>query len=150
MSNIKFYMQEVDKNGQVVEGTLRDLEVDFEGLRYCKAEGLFDIGKPKIYTETYADSDKVRTYIPEDLVNEATTVTLTLYFVGDTAQQSLLDFNEYIRRGYHEFWDTQRNLRFVFYVGNEIKISEEQYKSGTLYYEVKYTLNNIYGRTYKI
>lgn len=148
--DIKFYMQEVDKNGSAIDGTLRDLEADFEGLRYCKAEGLLDIGKPRIYTETYADSNKVRTYIPDELTNEATTVTLTLYFVGDNALDTLTAFNEYLRHGYHEFWDTQRMLKFTFYVGSDIKISEEQYKSGTIYYEVKYTLNNIYGKTYKI
>ena len=150
MDKIEFFMQALDDKGEVVAGSQRNLEVDFEGLRYCKAEGFLDIGKPRIYTETYADSDKVRTFIPEELTNEPTTVMLTLYFIGEEAQQTLQSFNEYIRQGRHEFWDTKRNLKLTFYLGSEIKISEEQYKGGTPYYEVTYTLNNIYGRTFKI
>ena len=36
---IKFYMQEVDKDYVPKEGTLKDLEVDFKGLRYSSCSG---------------------------------------------------------------------------------------------------------------
>ena len=79
----KFYMQATDSKGVALEGApIKDLEVDFEGLRYLKATGLNDIGEARVYTETFADSDRTRVYIPSEVTHKQTTVTLSLVFIG--------------------------------------------------------------------
>lgn len=143
-------MQEVTlKNGGYVkvEGTIKDLETDFGGLKYMKCEGLEDIGEARIYTETYADSDRARVYIPTELTNEPTTVKLTLIFVGDNRRSSFNSFNEYIRNGFHAYWDTARNKELIFYVKDQIKPSDDIYKGSTPYIQCTYTLTNVFGKT---
>lgn len=146
----KFYMQEVDKNGSPKAGTKKDLETDFIGLKYLKAEGINTIGKPKIYTEEYADSHNIRVYIPEDLKNETTTISLTLLFIGDSRQETYDSFNEYVRNGFHKYWDTARNKSFTFYVDDEIKPTEDTMKGGMHYIKATYKLHNITGKTTKV
>ena len=87
MNDIKFYMQECDKKGVLVEGTKKDLEADFEGLRYMEAKGISKVGKVKnVYTEQYADSNTLRTWHPSEngevTTHEATTIQLKLLFYG--------------------------------------------------------------------
>ena len=73
-------MQQVD-NDQLVVGTRKDLEVDFDGLRYSAAKGINTIGKARIFTEKYADSDRMRVYVPKEVTNDPTTITFTFYFL---------------------------------------------------------------------
>lgn len=144
--DIKFYMQRIDIEGQPV----KDLETDFEGLKYSKCEGINNIGKPRVYTEEYADSNKLRVYIPEDVTNDATTVNLKLYFIGDNMQNTFDAFNEYITGGTYVFWDTKRMKKITFILADEIKPSEEQWINDTRYMEVTYKLQCIYGKAEKI
>lgn len=124
-----------------------DIEASFAGLKYLKCEGLEDIGKPKIYSEEYADSSRTRVYIPETLNNEPTQVKLTLLFVGANRRAVLNEFNEYIRQGFHRYYDTARKRELVFYIDSEIKISDDLLKGSTPYIQCTYTLKNVYGKT---
>ena len=147
MNDIKFYMQECDKNGVLVEGTKRDLEADFDGLRYAKCEGLNDYGKPRIYTESYADSETLRTYIPKELTNDAIKITFTFYFIGEDRQKTYHEFVEYIRNGYHVYYDTARNRKFYFCVVDELKTANEVFHGSTPYLEFKFSVQNLKGKT---
>ena len=123
--NHKFYMRYCDINGGYVTSPPSaggdivvdedkylkenkiDLEAYFVGLKYAKCEGLDTIGKPKnIYTETYCDAEKKRVYMPDNITkkitNEPTTITLTLYFVGENRERVMEKFNEYVRNGFHK------------------------------------------------
>ena len=72
-------MVECDNKGKVADDAVElDLEEHFSGLTYMKAEGLNKLGKPRVYTEKFADSDRLRVYKPDDTIREATTVTLSL------------------------------------------------------------------------
>lgn len=147
----KFYMQECDKDGVLVEGTLKDLEVDFESLKYLKIEGIEKIGAAKnIYEEKYSDSDKIRVYIPEVVQNESTTITLSLLFVGDNRFKVRDDFNEYIRHGLKKYWDTARGKWFIFYVKDELPIGESMWYGSTPYLKCDYKLCNLYGKTFEL
>ena len=67
-----------------------DIEEHFVGLLYMRAEGMNDIGKSKnVYTETYADSDRLRVYLPNDgnYTNDATKITMHFLVVGDEASR---------------------------------------------------------------
>lgn len=157
-SKYKFYMIACDKDGNVTQSTEKDLETDFNGLVYSKCEGLDTIGAAKnIYEEKYADSDKIRVYMPVitdesgntifDIKNEPTIIKLTLFFVGTNRITNRDTFNEYIRNGFHKYWDTARKKMFQFYVTKELPVGEEKWYGSTPYLKCEYTLNNIHGKT---
>ena len=151
MSDYKFYMQKVEWDSTTqehikVDGTLKDLEVDFVGLRYAKCEGLNNIGEHRVYTEEYADDNRVRVYMSNTQTHKATEVKLTLYFVGENRQESFDAFNEYVLDGTHVYYDTARNKQLVFYVSKPISPSQDMYKGNTPYIEATYTLSNVYGK----
>lgn len=147
----EFYMQGCTADGVLIGGTLKNLEKDFEGLRYAKCEGLEDIGAAKnIYEEVYSDADQVRVYIPNEVKNEATEIILTLYFTGDSRSSVRDEFNEYIRNGYHRYWDTARNKWFVFYVKDKLNVGESMWHGSTPYIKCEYKLKNIFGKTFEV
>ena len=154
MEGYRFYMQECDKDGNPVDGTLKDLESDFVGLRYSKCEGINAFGASKnIYTETYSDSDRVRAYVPEKVMRETTDIKFTFYFFGNSAerQDSFEKFMEYINRGYHLYWDTARNRKFIFTPPKDsIEPSDEMWYGGMPYFKVVIKLQNIMGNTSKV
>ena len=148
----EFFMQECDKHGKLLAGTTaKNLEVDFNGLRYSKAEGLDAIGKPKnIYTEKYSDSDRTRVYIPENITNEPTTVKFTFYFIGDERQKTYHEFLEYVRKGFHRYYDTYRNKYLYFFVDSELKPAEEKLYGSVPYLKFELTVQNIFGKTFDV
>lgn len=148
-ANFKFYMQEVEWNGSeyVPIGVQKDLEKDFDGLIYEKCQGLDAIGSARIYKEEYADSDRLRVFIPTELTNEATEVNLSLYFIGENRRKTFDSFCEYIRKGYHLYYDNVRKKNLYFYVEKPIKINEDENKGSTPYINAIFTLQNIFGKT---
>ena len=147
-SKYKFYMIACDKDGTVIQNSEKDLERDFDGLVYSKCEGLETIGAAKnIYEEKYADSDTLRVHVPATILNEATTIKLTLFFVGENRHTVRDDFNKYVRNGFHKYWDNARKRMFQFYVSKELPIGEEKWNGSTPYLKCEYTLNNIHGKT---
>lgn len=152
MSDVKFYMQKCTKDGELVSGTLKDLETDFEGLRYVEAKGISKIGKVKnVYTEQYADSNTLRTWHPsengEETTHEATTIQLKLLFYGDNRRAIYDAFNEYIYDGYTKFWDNLRNKSFTFMVMEASEPSDDTFKGGVPYIICTWTLQNLKGKT---
>ena len=147
-----FYMQECDSKGRIIAGSApKNLEQDFEGLRYSKIDGIEAIGAPKnVYSESFADSDRLRVYAPKDVKHKETTVTLTLYFVGENRFKSLYAFNEYIKAGFHRYHDDARNKWFAFYIKDELKPADSQWHGSTPYLKMDYKLINIFGRTFDV
>jgi hypothetical protein len=142
-------MVECLKNGDIKSNTaVKDLEADFIGLVYSKCEGLHTLGAAKnIYEEKYSDSDELRVLVPEVILREATTVKLTLFFVGADRYSVRDDFNNYIKNGFHKYWDNARKRMFQFYVSKELPIGEEKWYGSEPYLKCEYTLNNIHGET---
>lgn len=146
---LHFYMVECDKKGIVKEGAIeKDLELDFQGMLYCLAEGLTTLGKPRIYTESFADSDRTNVYIPENITREATTVVFTFLFTGADRYKVYNDFVEYVSNGFHRYYDTYREKYLYFFVSESIQISEsEEYGSGP-YLKLELNVQNIFGKTF--
>lgn len=150
----KFYIQQVEFDANSgsyipVNSTTIDLESHYAGLKYSKLTGTNDKGKTKnIYTEKYADGDRLRVYIPELAQYEATTMTLTLYFFGEDRQQVFNDFANEIKTGIHRYWDTARHQYFDFFVDDELKPSDESWYSGQPYFKVDVKMKNLYGKTF--
>ena len=88
--------------------------------------------------------------MPDEITNETTKVILTLVFVGDDRFDVRDRFNDYIRHGFHKYWDTARKRSFVFYVDGELPIGEEKWYGSKPYLSCEYTLNNINGKTFPI
>lgn len=146
-----YYIQEVDKDSQTLIGEPIEIENHFKGLLYSKCTGMDDYGKAKnIYTETYADSDKVRTYIPTEIAREATKAKLTLYFVGKNRQKVYHDFVAFITGKRMCFWDTKRRKRMYFYFQNKSTIGDEEFVGSTPYMQADFELQNIYGCTFDV
>lgn len=151
MSKCEFYMQKCTKDGTPISGTMKNLEEDFKGLRYSELKGIHFIGAPKnIYIEDFVESDAIRTYIPDNIVNKSTTLSLKLYFFGEDRAKTFDLFNKYISKGYTKYWDNCRNKSFIFIVEKEIKPATENWYKGTPYLEVTYNLTNIFGKTFDI
>ena len=147
-SQYTHYMQRVD----VASQPTYDIEEQFSGLLYMRAEGMNDIGKSKnVYTEGYADSDRLRVHLPPDgnYTNDATKITMHFLVVGDEAsrQATIRAFETYVREGIHRYWDTARNLEFDFIVQDEIKVSDEKWHGSSPYVEIQVPMQNINGKT---
>ena len=147
----KFYMQKCLKDGTPIAGTLKDLEEDFEGLRYSELKGIHFVGAPKnVYTEEFSESNTLRTYVPDNVANKNTSLSLKLYFFGENRAKTYDLFNKFISNGYTKYWDEYRNKSFIFILNKEIKPATENWYKGTPYLEVTYNLTNIYGKTFDI
>ena len=158
----KFYIQKYgrkywDKNkSQYVEeakGELIDIEAQFK-CKYVKFEGLSETGKVKnIYTETYAETEELRMYIPDELLYDNTEISLTLLFAPDTENDSDVQDNEraffeYVSGHKIEYHDTFRNRYVSLILLNKPEVVSEVLYGGSRYREVKYTFKNIYGRSF--
>ena len=158
----KFYIQKYgrkywDKNkSQYVDeakGELIDIEEQFK-CKYVKFEGLSETGKVKnIYTETYAETEELRVYIPDEVLYENTELSLTLLFAPDTENDSDVQDNEraffeYVSGHKIEYHDTFRNRYVSLLLLNKPEVVSEVLYGGSRYREVKYTFKNIYGRSF--
>ena len=153
----EFYIQECDKEGNILDGSVAiNLEVDLKMedgtcVRYCKIDGIEALGAPKnVYSESYADADRLRVYAPTEVTHKETTVTLTLYFLGAERHKLLDAFNDYIKRGFHKYWDTARNKWFAFYVNDELSPADSMWYGSVPYLRMDYKLTNIFGRTFDV
>ena len=158
----KFYIQKYgrkywDKNkSQYVEeakGELIDIEAKFK-CKYVKFEGLSETGKVKnIYTETYAETEELRMYIPDEVLYENTDMSLTLLFSpysenDSDVQDNERAFFEYVSGHKIEYHDTFRNRYVSLLLLNKPEVVGEVLYGGSRYREVKYTFKNLYGRSF--
>ena len=157
-SQYNHYMQRIDIRGQ----SEINIEDAFPGLFYMKATGMNDIGKPKnVYTEHYADSDRIRVYLPkrningrqvadtDAITNEPTKIEMTFLIIGDVSsrQETLRLFSDYVRTGILRYRDDARNRQFEFVVTEEIKVSDERWHGSQPYVEITIPMQNINGKT---
>ena len=160
--NYKFYIQKYSRNHWNKEtsqydveakGELIDIEEQFK-CKYVKFEGLSETGKVKnIYTETYAETEELRMYIPDEVLYENTEMSLTLLFAPDSTNDSDVQENEraffeYVSGNKIEYHDTFRNRYVSLILLNKPDVVGEVLYGGSRYREVKYTFKNIYGRSF--
>ena len=149
----KHYNKETGKYDKEDIGELIDIEEHFK-CKYVKFEGLSETGKVKnIYTETYAETEELRVYIPDEVLYENTDLSLTLLFAPDSANDSDVQNNEraffeYVSGHKIEYHDTFRNRYVSLLLINKPEVVGEVLYGGSRYREVKYTFKNIYGRSF--
>lgn len=154
-------MRSVNTDGTTTSSWI-NIEDVFSGLRYLNAKGIFDIGETKnIYTESYAESDRLRVYLPKhlyngtyvhtasDITNEPTEITMTFIVIGKKTERlrTLEDFEDYVRTGVHSYYDDARNREFDFIVTKDIKVSDEKWHGDMPYVEVQIPMQNLNGKT---
>lgn len=143
-----FYM----KNPNPVEamkslaGLVVDIEKTFDGLKYCKCEGLNDKGKRKnVYVEKYGDSDKLRVWQGDTVVREATVITFTFWFVGDNRKNTYEDFYKYVSNGKISYWDDARKKEALLVLIEALEPSEDQFVGSTPYIKADFKFQNLRG-----
>lgn len=146
MATYKFYMQKVDANGTLIANTLKDLEKDFNGLKYSQCEGLLNKGKRKnVYTEEYADSDTLRVWQDSDVTREATTITFTFCFVGTTRKSVYQSFYEYVKNGIISYYDTARLKEARLILVDALEPSDDIFVGSTPYIKANFKFQNLWG-----
>ena len=150
----KHWNKETSQYDKEEKGELIDIEEQFK-CKYVKFEGLSETGNVKnIYTETYAETEELRVYIPDEVLYENTDLSLTLLFAPDSANESDVQNNEraffeYISGHKIEYHDTFRNRYVSLLLINKPEVIGEVLYGGSRYREVKYTFKNIYGRSFE-
>ena len=149
----KHYNKETSQYDKEDIGDLIDIEEQFK-CKYVKFEGLSETGKVKnIYTETYAETEELRMYIPDEVLYDNTDMSLTLLFAPDTENDSDVQDNEraffeYVSGHKIEYHDTFRNRYVSLLLLNKPEVVGEVLYGGSRYREVQYTFKNIYGRSF--
>ena len=149
----KHYNKETSQYDKEDIGELIDIEEQFK-CKYVKFEGLSETGKVKnIYTETYAETEELRMYIPDEVLYDNIDLSLTLLFAPDSENDSDVQDNEraffeYISGHKIEYHDTFRNRYVSLLLLNKPEVIGEVLYGGSRYREVKYTFKNIYGRSF--
>ena len=149
----KHYNKETGKYDKEDIGEPIDIEEQFK-CKYVKFEGLSETGKVKnIYTETYAETEELRMYIPDEVLYDNTDMSLTLLFSpysenDSDVQDNERAFFEYVSGHKIEYHDTCRNRYVSLLLINKPEVVGEVLYGGSRYREVKYTFKNIYGRSF--
>lgn len=133
----------------------KDIEKEF-GCKYVKLEGVNEYGKAKnIYTESYAETEELRVYVPEKVLYENTDISLTLVFPC-VSKNNRLDvttneriFFEYVSGRCVEWYDTFRERYLTLLLINKPEVVGEVLYGDMRYREIKYTFKNIYGRSFE-
>jgi hypothetical protein len=135
-----------------------DIEDNYDCI-YSECKGIEDVGKAKnIHTESYADSPFLRAYIPKKIMHEATDITLTLYFIGDSRQANLRRFINDISGGSpiretrtygnpYRYYDKIRKKGFDFVYVETTSVEEDNWKGSLPYIKASFKLLNIYGES---
>lgn len=161
--NFKFYIRfyPVSKmdivTGQVVTtpaSSLIDIEENYRCF-YIKMAGIGENGKAKnIYTESYAETDELRIFLPDEIAYENTKCELTLLFPAIDANR--MDVQDYERIFFEavsgkkiEFSDTFRKRYVTLVLIEAPKVVGEKLYGGSRYREVTYTFQNIFGRSFQ-
>ena len=149
----KFWNKEANKYDDEAKGEIIDIEEHFK-CKYVKFEGLSETGKVKnVYTETYAETEELRVYMPDEVLYENTELSLTLLFAPSSnnendVQDNERAFFEYVSGHKIEYHDTFRNRYVSLLLINKPEVVGEILYGGSRYREVKYTFKNIYGRSF--
>ena len=149
----KYWNKEEGKYEEEALGALVDIE-EFFKCKYVKFEGLSENGKVKnLYSESYAETEELRIFTPDDILYENTDLALTLLFAPTSSsdidvQDNERAFFEYVSGRKIEYHDTFRNRYVSLILINKPEVVGEVLYGGSRYREVKYTFKNIYGRSF--
>lgn len=146
-SQYKFYMARYENDAWSTE---RSIEDSFEGLRVATVKGLSDKGKPRIYTETYAEIDGTDVYIPEEIKRDSTEIEIEILFMGDGYRDVYDSFVEFITGAKIKYHDTCRNRQLEMVLNDSIEVSDEMLYGGQPFVMASFKFLNLAGHTIKV
>lgn len=145
--DIQCYLQKDDGTSLAINSKSR-----WGGMYNLETKGLADYGKAKnIVTESYAEGDGVRAYLPpssEGIKREATDVSLKMLFIDHPTHGSRYeqydDFIAYVENDVIIYWDSvrKRKARLLF---TEKSSPEENFKGNLPYIIATIKFKNIDG-----
>jgi len=148
MSDFKFYIQRYGIDTAPV-----DVEATYK-CKYVKATGISENGKAKnIYTESYAETDELRVYLPTQIAYENTKIKINLLFPAVSAdrmdvQDNERTFFEAVSGKKIEWHDNFRNRYVTLVLIEAPKVTGELLYSGCRYRHIEYTFQNVFGRSF--
>lgn len=141
---IKHYMWKEGESRNMPGGL--DIEKRFQGMKYSQCDGLLDKGKRKnIQIESYADSNELRVWQGNVVLREATTITFSMYFIGDDRQAKYEAFTEYVSNGKIYYWDNKRKKQAYLVYSEALQPNEDVYKGSTPYILAEFKFKNMWG-----
>lgn len=141
-----FYIKDLSDN------TVKNLQVDFPSLRMKSVSGLLEKGDLKnLVTEDYAESSELRVYIPNEVTNKKTSITLEIAFIGANASTDFDNFYNFINGKVIEYWDTYRKKKVPKMILNKkLKKVKDKRRGDSTIIIYKYTFLNLSGKTLDI
>lgn len=146
-SQYNFYMARYENNAWSEEQSIED---SFEGLRVATIKGLSDKGKPRIYTETYAEIDGTDVYIPEEIKRDSTEIEFEILFMGNGYRDVYDSFVEFITGTKIRYHDTCRNRQLEMVLNDSIEVSGEMLYGGQPFVMASFKFLNLAGHTIKV
>lgn len=146
-SRYKFYMARYEDNAWSAEHSIED---SFKGLRVATIKGLSDKGKPRIYTETYAEIDGTDVYIPEEIKRDSTEIEFEILFMGGGCRDVYDLFVEFITGAKIKYYDTCRNRQLEMVLNDSIEVSDEMLYGGQPFILASFKFLNLASHTTKV
>lgn len=145
MTNCKYYMSRWLGNDWSSDISLEEY---FPGLKYVSCTGLSDYGKIKnIYTETYAETEQLRVYMPSTVVRENTDIEFEFGFMGENRRNTYDDFVEWISGYRLKYWDTARYRVAEMILIDAIEVDEDLLLGSSPFIVVPFKFKNLKGST---
>lgn len=141
----KFYMQR-DPISEVPQSR-KDLEVDFVGLKILQVKGEDSYGKPKVYVESFAETDELNVYFPEVVYRDNPDVTFKIAFVGENRRKTYHSFVDYITGHKLTYWSTARNRKMRLVLLDAIEPSDDIMVGNQPHMIVSIKFKNINGKS---
>lgn len=159
----KIYISTATKN---IDGTFtvnndkEDILQTFPSAKYNELDGMNAYGKPKIYTEQYAEESSQDVFFQTETLYETTDFNLKLYMIdeqsggSDTARISAViaqyhSLMERLAGKYIRLEDNIRKRKMMLVLADEVKPAKEQLY-GIVYMSVTFKFKNIFGRSFDI
>lgn len=147
MSSYSFFMQKSPIGGVVQP--VKNLEAEFQGLKYLEFKGLDSYGKPKVYTETFSESSDMKVFVPKGNPRDNPDLELKLAFTGDNRRDVYHSFVEYITGSPILYFDTCRRRRVVLILMDSISVDSESLYGSNPYIIVPFKFKNLSGNSEK-
>lgn len=143
----KFYMSRYENGAWSQQQSIEDV---FAGLRIAAIKGLSDKGKPRIYTETYAEIDGTDVYIPEEIKRDSTEIEFEILFMGQNYRDIYDSFVEFVTGDKIRYHDTCRNRQLEMVLNDEVEVSDEMLYGGAPFVMAEFKFLNLAGHTTKV
>lgn len=126
------------------------LEDYFDGLVYLSAKNLSGFGKIRnIYSESFAEVEDLRLYIPETVVRENTDIEFEFGFKKANRRDTYHSFVDWITGHKIKYWDTARNREVEMILIEKIEVDDDLLKGDSPYIVVPFKFKNLKGSSKK-